>query len=147
MISTIKQALIIFGAISILVACIGSPEVKDVEPIDEGRDFQIVLGILGEDADITKFDYQHGGKRIQAETKNGWILVLWRGSNGDSFQGTLDNRYNSISGHEWVSVRKYNSSCLKGLTPTIGCWEAQIGRKRFKFWVIDTFESISPVKP
>jgi hypothetical protein len=116
------KILYVLGVISSLVACIPSNNVRNVEPLDEGIGFQIVLGVLGEDAEIIDFDSSHGGDRIEAETKNGRILVLWKSSGGDVFRGTLANRFNQNPTRKRVSVRKYNISCLKGLKPTKGCW-------------------------
>jgi hypothetical protein len=131
-----------------LIACIPSSNVREVEPLDEGIGFQIVLGVLGDDAEIIDFGFDHGGDRLEAETKDGRVLVLWRLSDDDTFSGTLANRYNPSPKRKRVYVRKYNESvCMKGLKPAKGCWEARIDNKRFDFWVIDPLNSTYPGKP
>jgi hypothetical protein len=137
--------VIFFGycIISLLVSCITPTNVKEVEPLDEGIGFQIVLGVLGDDAEIIDFESDYGGDRLEAETKDGRILVLWRLSGGDTFSGTLAKKFNPNPVRERVYVRKYNeTACFKGFKPAKGCWEARIGDKRFDFLVIDPLKNI-----
>ena len=149
----LSNGILFFATVTLLfVSCLTSTTVKELEPLPEpiyeGIAYQIILGVLGERAEIIEFDSKYDGDRLEAETKDGRILVLWRSSKGDTYSGTLANRFNPKPHRERVYVRRYNeSACFKGfLKPAKGCWEARIGDTRFNFQVVDPLDDTPPIK-